>query len=540
MMITDSMNPQQARPEQHQRTVEIPPSYSQDNDLAGVSVLADDCAEDAVHNCRSLLQFCCKSPTAMALCASILTMLIGISLLIVTQIQNDKSLQEGVLLDEQQSREYILFLRELLVLPMGTFLIPGSAMSRALQWMVSEDPLRPLQDEDHLRQRFALATLYYDWSGTRWDLLPHQGWLKSISTKLDEPIFVKDGEVSDAPPATHECDWLGIRCDEQNRVVSLKLEGGETAIAGTISSSIGQLSQLEELELTGHGASLKGRAPSELTNLVNLRVLRLSSNRLSSLDFEGISNLTQLRRLHIEENNLHGTIPSDIQKLVHLEELIFFQNPNLEGQVFSMLLSWPKLRSFASSFTNIGGSLPSQLGQLTDLEDMVGGNSNFVGTIPPSIGNCSKLKVFLMCGVSGFGFEGSIPAEIGKLKELKQLNLCTNTRMKSWLPTEMGQMEKLEELGLSGNEGIAGPLPTELGLLTNLKDISIGVTEISGSIPAELAQLTKLELVDMTSTRLSGIVPDAICDIPTLQEFELSCRGGFALIEPCRCCNCVA
>ena len=63
----------------------------------------------------------------------------------------------------------------------------------------------------------------------------------------------------------------------------------------------------------------------------------------------------------------------------------------------------------------------------------------------------------------GKGLDGTIPAELGGLTELSQLSL-TNNKLTGGIPAELGNLSKLTKLSLSNNK-LSGAIPAELGRL---------------------------------------------------------------------------
>jgi len=63
-------------------------------------------------------------------------------------------------------------------------------------------------------------------------------------------------------------------------------------------------------------------------------------------------------------------------------------------------------------------------------------------------------------------FSGSIPTELGMLSELRALILYWN-ELDGPIPTELGRLTNLEYLELTNNM-LSGTIPTELGVLSNL------------------------------------------------------------------------
>ena len=73
---------------------------------------------------------------------------------------------------------------------------------------------------------------------------------------------------------------------------------------------------------------------------------------------------------------------------------------------------------------------------------------------------------------------GSIPSELGKLTELKELHLEEN-ELSGSIPPELGKLTELKELHLEENE-LSGSIPPELGRLTELKELHLEENELSG------------------------------------------------------------
>ena len=79
---------------------------------------------------------------------------------------------------------------------------------------------------------------------------------------------------------------------------------------------------------------------------------------------------------------------------------------------------------------------------------------------------------------------GSIPAELGNLSNLVELQLPEN-RLTGSIPAELGSLGNLEDLDLSFNP-LTGSIPAELGNLSSLLSLNLWANQLSGSIPAEL------------------------------------------------------
>jgi internalin A len=92
----------------------------------------------------------------------------------------------------------------------------------------------------------------------------------------------------------------------------------------TLPEAIWQLSHLQELDLSGNQLST---LPETIGQLSQLQRLFLSSNQLSALP-EAISRLSQLQGLYLSNNQL-STLPEAVERLERLEKLFLHGNPGL-------------------------------------------------------------------------------------------------------------------------------------------------------------------------------------------------------------------
>ena len=114
---------------------------------------------------------------------------------------------------------------------------------------------------------------------------------------------------------------------------------------------------------------------------------------------------------------------------------------------------------------------------------------------------------------------GSIPAELGDLSNLQDLDLHSN-RLTGGIPTELGDLSNLNALWLHNNE-LRGPIPTELGSLSNLVWLVLSGNGLSGEIPAQLGGLTDLAHLWLQKNQLSGAIPSEIGALTSMQILRL-------------------
>ncbi|OPZ88900.1 MAG: Internalin-A precursor [Firmicutes bacterium ADurb.Bin419] len=196
------------------------------------------------------------------------------------------------------------------------------------------------------------------------------------------------------------------------------------------------------------------------------------------------------------------------------------------------------VQGISLSENNLNGSIPAELGNLSDLETLFLDDNQLIGSIPPELGNLSNLETLYLNynvlsgsipaelgNLSDLGFlslevnqlSGSIPAELGNLSDLQELYLTSN-QLSGSIPPELGNLSKLVTLRLHYNR-LSGSIPAELGNLSNLVRLYLNVNKLSGSIPAELGNLSELVTLCLDINQLSGSIPLSFINLTSLVTF---------------------
>lgn len=126
------------------------------------------------------------------------------------------------------------------------------------------------------------------------------------------------------------------------------------------------------------------------------------------------------------------------------------------------------------------------------------------------------------------GLTGSLPVEIGNLTNLAGLRLSQN-QLSGAIPVEIGNLVNLTSLDLNDNQ-LSGAIPAEIGALTNLTALSLGRNDLSGSIPPELGNLINLSLLTLNGNQLSGLVPSSLTNLTLAPGGESLLAGNGCLI----------
>ena len=381
----------------------------------------------------------------------------------------------------------------------GTYRVQVSNSVAPSLTLVSEDYIVGSDNLESDRQ--ALLAFYLETNGNAWN--NKSGW--------NYP-----GNVGDSP-----CGWHGVSCTD-GRVTSLGMEANNlngtitpniknlkklkilsltssSSLRGEIPSTIGELSQLERLELISN--QLSGLLPSSLGYLANLRTLYIAGNQIGGAIPHTIGSLPLLETLNLSSNNLTGSIPSEIGNLRNLT-VIHLANNLLTGTIPSQLGGLTASQWLLLSSNQLTGPIPDELGNLSLLELLDLGDNKLSGSIPITIMNLSKL---FSLNLAYNSLTGSIPSNIGNLTNLTGLYLTEN-KMTGSLPSSLGNLSKLQYAHLDHNN-FTGPIPPEIGNLTEMRQMMIGYNNLTGSLPEGVANWSNLMHLSINNNNLNGTIP---------------------------------
>ena len=219
--------------------------------------------------------------------------------------------------------------------------------------------------------------------------------------------------------------------------------------------------------------------------------------------------------LSLPFNNLNGSIPSELGNLSNLQHLDL-ENNQLSGSIPPELGNLSNLVTLRLLSNQLSGSIPSALGNLSNLQYLLLENNQLSGSIPPELGNLSNLKDLYLWDNQ---LSGSIPPELGNLSNLYDLEMEENQLSGSISP-ELGNLRKLGSLSLFNNQ-LSGSIPPELGNLSSLWSLDLRTNQLSGSIPPELGNLSNLQDLWLASNQLSGSIPAELGNLSNLQRLWL-------------------
>uniref|UniRef100_A0A0E0L3Z8 non-specific serine/threonine protein kinase n=1 Tax=Oryza punctata TaxID=4537 RepID=A0A0E0L3Z8_ORYPU len=270
--------------------------------------------------------------------------------------------------------------------------------------------------------------------------------------------------------------WDGIMC-ANGRVTSLRLSS--VSLQGTLSSSIGQLSQLMYLDLS-FNSNLGGPLPAEIGNLGELTTLILAGCSFTGNIPIAIGNLRKLWFLALNSNKFTGGIPSSIGVLTNLYWLDLADN-QLTGPV------------------PISTSTSPGLDQLVKTQHFHFNKNRLTGTLT---GLFNSNMTLIHIRLDRNGFTGAIPATIGSLVKLNELNLANN-KLTGSVP-DLSNLTNLNVVDLSNNTFDPSAAPSWFTSLTSLASVSIVSGSLSGQVPKGLFTLPLLQQVVLSNNQFNG------------------------------------
>jgi Leucine-rich repeat (LRR) protein len=219
--------------------------------------------------------------------------------------------------------------------------------------------------------------------------------------------------------------------------------------------------------------------------------------------------------LYLNSEKLIGSIPSELGNLSNLEYLDMEWN-SLTGSIPSELGNLSNLGVLSLSGNQLTGSIPSELGNLTNLWFLSLSINQLTGSIPSELGNLTNLWFLYM---SRNQLTGSIPSELGNLSNLERLSLYKN-QLTGSIPSELGNLSNLEYLNM-GWTLLTSSIPSELGNLSKLKWLYLNDNQLTGSIPSELGKLKNLWELLLDNNQLTGSIPSELGKLTELNLLRL-------------------
>lgn len=401
----------------------------------------------------------------------------------------------------------------------------------------------------------ALIKFYDDMGGDNWE--EADNWASDGDTSCDPcqdnwfGVVCREGRVVELNLPDNNVDGAlelaDLRISELNHLEKINLSGNEG-----VKWSLGVLLDiptLKEIDLSNCGLLSIG---SNINELPNLEVLKLSGNNIWGYDGLELDQLSKLIHLDLSYNGMTGIVGAGFNtaNFPNLETLLL-NNNNLGWCLF------PLLKTLCGRNVDLSNNLALSE---DDFSKVCNEDS---GICPPT--NCAhpdweplmmlyastggpnnwenKWDVFSSCDPCGDnwygincengrvtslqlcnnGLSGAIPIELYNLTKLKDLSLCEN-QLVGTLNSDISQLSQLERLDL-GNNNLQGELPSSLWNLANLNFLTVGNNGFTGAIPSAISNLTNLWLLNLRTNNFSSIDLSALANLTHLEILEFQENG---------------
>jgi Leucine-rich repeat (LRR) protein len=249
----------------------------------------------------------------------------------------------------------------------------------------------------------------------------------------------------------------------------------------------------------------------------------------------------------LADNNLEGSLPSEIAWLEDLNHLSLFGN-KISGSIPESFRDLENLNFWNMNSNQISGSLPSWINQLQELEYLALGDNEMSGRLPSFEGS-----FLLELALDANHFEGSIDnIDAATLLEVVYLNNNTfagaltedtwsdlidsalriidlsNNQLTGSFPS---YFYWLEEIDLSYNKLsgiIAAPVDDDDEDEFPTIKINLSENSLIGSIPSNIGELVSLKSFDVSGNALTGNLPTQLGDLQSLESLYLSNNPNLA------------
>ena len=213
--------------------------------------------------------------------------------------------------------------------------------------------------------------------------------------------------------------------------------------------------------------------------------LDLTHNNLNGKWKANLADFHLLLGVCCARNKIKANLQSLIKDMPqNLLRFSFAYNDIVGYLPMKLNMKFPLLEKLQLSGTEIKGSLPNDIGNLSHLRVLSVGETRVSGSIPASI---TKLRKLWFLDLEALNLHGHISLFLN-LTKIEYLHLSSND-IKGEIPKDIGhRWPIIRELLLQSND-IQGPIPRSIGLLSRLETFNVARNKLRGKIPVELGHL---------------------------------------------------
>ena len=211
--------------------------------------------------------------------------------------------------------------------------------------------------------------------------------------------------------------------------------------------------------------------------------------------------------LNLTSRGLRGTLPSELGALSNLRQFDVAFN-TLSGPLPAEIANMQALQVFVVSFNSISGTIPPSLGNQSSLQVLFLDDNHIGGPIPLSLVGSGVLETLYL---NDNMLTGALPEDMCTVAANLSFISFDYNRLTGTLPESLfSSCVRLEFLSVLGNAQLAGYLPSTLYAATGLYQLTLADNFFSGPVASSLEQLSNLVVLRLEYNTLSGSFPGVL------------------------------
>lgn len=187
-----------------------------------------------------------------------------------------------------------------------------------------------------------------------------------------------------------------------------------------------------------------------------------------------------------------GTMPTQLGDLTNLDKIELTFN-NLNGSLPTEIGRWTLLEGpFGFQANALTSSIPTEVGLLTGLTENLLLHSNaLTGDLPSEVGHISLITASF--NVIENKLNGTVPSQIGAMTAISYVLKLHSNQLHSSLPSEIGRLSALGSVFTIRDTLLSQTMPTQVGYMTSMYyNFRASRMKMTGRLPSEIGMLTKM------------------------------------------------
>ncbi|KAB5563830.1 hypothetical protein DKX38_003884 [Salix brachista] len=208
---------------------------------------------------------------------------------------------------------------------------------------------------------------------------------------------------------------------------------------------------------------------------------------------------------------LKGSLSGDIQSLSELQILDLSYNKDLSGPLPSAIGDLKKLTNLILVGCSFSGSIPDSIGSLPLISYLSLNSNGFTGPIPPSIGNLTSLY---WLDLADNRLTGTIPVSTATTPGLDLLVHTKHLYVRSLCAILLIDAFLLQIILipfpclLFDNNKLTGSIPSTLGLVKTLEILRLDNNSFRGTVPSSISSHAGVSVMFLSNNDLHGPLPN--------------------------------